>query len=533
MKFLKIIFLGLLTLLLSSCPSTDITDCLNKNTELEKTNQALTTANDNLKALNIKLVKVNDSTILVYNDLNNKYIILQGKNSDLTTTINNLNNKVLNLLNENDSLKTDIVSLSTMFSDCQSYVSFLETTLSDSTRYNIIDSVIYIRDTLPILYLDTLPVLYLRTEPVLYLDTLPILYLRTEPVLYLDTIPTLYLDSTLVITDTIIVPYFDSILQCYIVHQAICNRDSTYSSYYKIPEEYFPTFRLRAANSWFQYGEGTKFEGWNNIKNYSKIPMADSSAYMEINVYDSTFNNIIYNNKYNIPAIDSSSIYKLKWNSGNWVFPYDGFYYMGMFTYENRAKYNQPDRIIDGNHYRFTTIKPKAVIDTIAKINFCNDNSQNQAGWLSIYNGSISPDSIKVSDGVYFINKPKLSSGTNGMQSTILPMNVGYSYQYLNNSSTPNTVIYEIHGLNKNIIYNFYWFCSRKSDVATGRITYFSIGNKTVSIDAVGNTNKFIYIESVYPDSKGTIKYTMRNTAGQYGYQNALIITQTHYLTGY
>jgi hypothetical protein len=515
MKFFKLLFLGLLTILLSSCPSTDITDCLNKNTELEKTNQALTTANDNLKSLNVKLVKVNDSTILVLNEINNKYIILQGKNSDLTSTINNLNVKILKLLNENDSLKSETNSLSLMFSDCQSYVEFLKSTLSDSTQYNIIDSVIYVRDTLPTLYLDTVPVLYLRTEPVLYLDTLP----------------TFYLDTTLVITDTLLVPYYDSAIQCYVVYQAICNRDSTYSSFYKIPEEYFPTFRLRAANSWFQYGAGTVFEGWNNIKNYSKIPMPDSSAYLEMSVYDSTFNNVIYHNKYNIPAIDSSATYKLNWNSGEWVLPYDGFYYMGQFMYENRKKYNQPDRIIDGNHYRFTSVKPKASIDTIAKINFCDNNTQNQNGWISIYNGSISPDSIKLLNNIYFINKPKLSSGLNGIQSTILPMNVGYSYQYLPNSSTPTTVTFEIHGLNKKFIYSFYWFCSRKTDVATGRITYFSIGDKTVSIDAVGNTNKYVYIESVYPDSNGTIKYTMKNTSGQYGYQNALIITQTRIIS--
>jgi hypothetical protein len=519
MKFFKILFLGLLTILLSSCPSTDITDCLNKNTELEKTNQALTNANNNLSTLNVKLVRVNDSTILVLNELNNKYILLQGKNSDLTYTINNLNSRVLELLNENDSLNSEINSLSLMFSDCQSYIVFLESTLSDSTRYNIIDSIVYIRDTLP----------------TLYLDTVPVLYLRTEPILYLDTIPTLYLDTTLVITDTILVPYYDSVIQCYIIYQATCNKDSIYSSFYKIPEEFFPTFRLRAANSWFQYGKDIMFEGWNKIKNYSKIPMPDSSAYLEMTVYDSTFNNVLYHNKYDIPAIDSSETLKLNWNSGSWVFPYDGFYYMGQFIYENRSKYNQPDRIIDGNHYRFATYKPVTIIDTISKINFCYDNGQNQTGWLSIYDGGISPDSVKISNRIYFINKPKLSSGTNGETSTVVPYNVGFSYQYLPNSSSSNTVTYEIHGLNKNNIYNFYWFCSRKTEsgVVAGRITYFSIGDKTVSIDAVGNKTKYIYIESVKPDSNGTIKYTMKNTAGQYGYQNALIITQTRYKTFY
>jgi len=301
MKFLKFLLMGLFALLMGSCVYTELNDCLSKNTDLEKTNQTLITANNNLLVLNIKLIKVNDSTVLVYNELNNNYVILQDININLTTTVNNLNSRILKLVNENDSLNIENNSLAFMFSDCQSYIAFIETILSDSTRYHIIDSVIYT----------------------------------------LDTLPTYYLDTTLIITDTITILFYDSLIQCKPVYQAICNKDSTYSSFYKIPEEYFPTFRLRAANSWFKYGAGVMFEGWNNIKNYSKISMPDSSAYLEVTVYDSTFNNIIYHNKYSIPAIDSSAIYKLKWNSDNWVLPYDGFYYMGQFMYENRKKYNQ------------------------------------------------------------------------------------------------------------------------------------------------------------------------------------------------
>jgi len=177
----------------------------------------------------------------------------------------------------------------------------------DSTIFNFKDSIVFVRDTLPTYYLDSMPFYH---------------------------------------TDTII--------DTTVVSITAYKKDSSIMRFY-YEKDIDANYKLGTSVSWFQYGLNIRMDGWDKLWNNSSREMdSDTSVYMEIIIYDSTFVNELYTDKIFIPKIVPSTMYKLEWNSGDWVFPYLGEFYISKIIYVIDPK---KDRPVDGIYHVFKVAK--------------------------------------------------------------------------------------------------------------------------------------------------------------------------------
>lgn len=83
-----------------------------------------------------------------------------------------------------------------------------------------------------------------------------------------------------------------------------------------------------------------------------------------------------------------------------------------------------------------------------------------------------------------------------------------------------------IEGLEPNQYYSFTFFASR--EVTDARITHYSIGKTTVSLDASLNTSKTATISGAKADANGKVKiYVHKDENSPYGYLNAMTIERS------
>ena len=112
-------------------------------------------------------------------------------------------------------------------------------------------------------------------------------------------------------------------------------------------------------------------------------------------------------------------------------------------------------------------------------------------------------------------------AGTNSSASGALyPQNVAKSYYW---TASPLKESLKLSGLDKNMKYSFVFFASRNGSGL--RNTDYTIGNKTVTLDATNNSTNTVQISEVAPNSSGeVIIYVSRGANSTFGYINALVI---------
>ncbi|MGL1889142.1 MAG: PA14 domain-containing protein [Reichenbachiella sp.] len=135
--------------------------------------------------------------------------------------------------------------------------------------------------------------------------------------------------------------------------------------------------------------------------------------------------------------------------------------------------------------------------------------------------GEVSTISIELLDDWGGINP-------NGMTSGVFPSEVS-SISIWESSTAPNRI--RMSGMDPNKIYKFGFFASRNGNGE--RIAEYSIGGKTVFLNASYNTDNVVYIENILPDASGEIEViAAKRGSSTYGYLNAMTIESMDYVPG-
>jgi fibronectin type 3 domain-containing protein len=115
---------------------------------------------------------------------------------------------------------------------------------------------------------------------------------------------------------------------------------------------------------------------------------------------------------------------------------------------------------------------------------------------------------------------------TTGNNSGIYPDIVLKEYYYFGIFGAPNTVSFNVTGLNPSRTYDFSFMGSSIwPNVANNGTTNYAIGGQTVSLAVQGNTSQLATISSVTPNASGVVTVTMTKGAStSAGYLNALEI---------
>lgn len=110
-----------------------------------------------------------------------------------------------------------------------------------------------------------------------------------------------------------------------------------------------------------------------------------------------------------------------------------------------------------------------------------------------------------------------------GNNSGVYPDNVMQTFFYTDNTATRRIRITGLPtGVNQK--YNLVLFASR-GGVADNRITRYTSGSQTVSLNAASNTNNTVQLSGLIPDASGMIEFTAQKDAGaSFGYINAMVI---------
>ena len=117
---------------------------------------------------------------------------------------------------------------------------------------------------------------------------------------------------------------------------------------------------------------------------------------------------------------------------------------------------------------------------------------------------------------------------TTGDNSGVIPDNALREYYYWGIYGAPDVVQMKVSGLDYNNKYTFKFVGSTTfsgSGITDNGETNYTIGNKTVSVDVQGNTDRIGVLSGITADSNGEVIITMSKGSGaSVGYINALVI---------
>ena len=207
-----------------------------------------------------------------------------------------------------------------------------------------------------------------------------------------------------------------------------------------------------------------------------------------------------------------------------------------LFVVDNGYDYGQVvdilGNVISGDYwdigaYEYQYTIGEESVDTILftdSINF-TITGYPAAGWTNVVQQTWPPDTIDLGMGVSLI--PAMNYATSGAFD-----GNGYYEDEISNTfhykvyGTADS-IYHITGLNPDSRYKFTFYSYRSSDVSSGeRISYFKIGNDSVWVNSVGNTDSLLYLYNIQSDALGNIDIHVRNTPGYAAYFNAMVIEE-------
>ena len=166
-----------------------------------------------------------------------------------------------------------------------------------------------------------------------------------------------------------------------------------------------------------------------------------------------------------------------------------------------------------------TTLPPEQISgDTLAKVNFYY--TWQPSGWTNIASGSTTDVDL---GGGMFIRPLGFLAGSSGIPTDFAPDSVSTQYHYISDSDN-NTKQIKIYGQTDTV--NISILSSRSSSgVSETRITYFSIGEDTLHVDAVGNSDSVLTFYNILPTD--TIRIYMWGETNKFKYINALAVYES------
>ncbi|WP_343674955.1 fibronectin type III domain-containing protein [Chitinophaga sp.] len=169
-------------------------------------------------------------------------------------------------------------------------------------------------------------------------------------------------------------------------------------------------------------------------------------------------------------------------------------------------------------------------------VNFSDGSYPPSAPWNSTGKAPVQNDlfpnlkdqnSVATTVGIKIVsNWSALGNGSNyygtntGNNSGVYPDNVMRTAYWTN--TTKQTL--KLYGLSSTSKYSFTFFGAR-ADVTDNRLTNYTIGTTTVSLQAASNTKNTVAINNVSPDVNNEISIDLQNGTGSvYGYLNAMVV---------
>jgi hypothetical protein len=210
-----------------------------------------------------------------------------------------------------------------------------------------------------------------------------------------------------------------------------------------------------------------------------------------------------------------------------------------------------PDEITSMNNIGFegeNTIEPSAAI----KVNFGNTSSS--SAWNNIHPSNKYLFGLRDANNndtqiVIMLDDDFNGTNTEGVQNTSTLLNMpqdvsssclwGYAKGTFGGENLQPTGGFLFSHLNKNLVYDFYFFASRKS-VSDNRETQYLLqgeNRKRTFLNASNNSNQAAFIKAIAPNDRGEIKLTIspgenNNNSNAFYYINALQITAWLYENG-
>lgn len=183
----------------------------------------------------------------------------------------------------------------------------------------------------------------------------------------------------------------------------------------------------------------------------------------------------------------------------------------------------------DGKNSTLPSEDHVAVKNSIS-INFNDQYNPNQgAPWNNI--GKKPYENLKISNlkdhsgkatslSITFLSKWGGSGSNASAPSTVVPANVAKTYFWTVN---PDKETLKISGLDKSQKYAFTFYGFRSG--SGNNTTEYTIGNKTVSLNAANNTSNTKTITGISPDANGNVLiHVEKHAAASFGYLNSLVI---------
>lgn len=110
-----------------------------------------------------------------------------------------------------------------------------------------------------------------------------------------------------------------------------------------------------------------------------------------------------------------------------------------------------------------------------------------------------------------------------GNNSGVVPDNVMKGFYYVQFGETARM---KVDGLNLNTTYNFVFYGNCDTRAGGSLVGVYTIGDKSVTLDAKNNTSKVIQISDVHPNADGSVTIEVRALAAGYGFVNSIEIQE-------
>ncbi len=130
----------------------------------------------------------------------------------------------------------------------------------------------------------------------------------------------------------------------------ILPNDSTVFNFWYSSEVSAP-YQTRSSVGNLEFDQYYSIKGYERMYNKSSYKLAAGAAYLEVILYDSTFNKVLFTKQFPLTEMLPKTEYKFDWNTGSYTLPYVGKYYMSKVLYEKKFF---KDRPLEGGYFAFS-----------------------------------------------------------------------------------------------------------------------------------------------------------------------------------
>jgi hypothetical protein len=130
----------------------------------------------------------------------------------------------------------------------------------------------------------------------------------------------------------------------------IIKTDSTVFNFWYSSDASAP-YQTRTSVGSLEFDQYYTIKGFERMFNKSSYTLEAGAGYLEVILYDSTFNKVLYTKQFDLVEMLPKTEYQFNWNTNEFTLPYVGKYYMSKVLYEKKFF---KDRPLEGGYFSFT-----------------------------------------------------------------------------------------------------------------------------------------------------------------------------------